>query len=116
MRLHVRITSRFLFLIFSALKLYGIKYCRAVFNEVLKVTSRLVWSYFSWLPTFVPFSQPKKKKKNPRLGHTRFPAQDCCHMYLLRILIVHWLFTSVVNGQSNYVGFGFTTLKLVKTF
>ena len=64
MRLHVRITSRFLFFyFFSALKLYGIKYCRAVFSGVLKVISRLVWSCFSvlydWLPTFAPFSQPK---------------------------------------------------------
>ena len=33
-------------------------------------------------------------------------------MYLLRILIGFVLITSVAIGQSNYFGFGFTTLKL----
>ena len=89
---------------------------RVVFNLVSKVISRLLWfcitALCDWLTKLAPLSQPMRIQTRtnrafaarvfPRLA----PVTCICFQFWLDVV----LFTSVVIGQSNYFGFGFTTL------
>ena len=65
-----------------------------------------------WLTKLAPVSQPMGIQTKSFFGRTRFPALSVIYKYLLRILIgsLCCLHRSVAIGQSNYFGFGSTTL------
>ena len=82
-----------------------------------KVISRLLWFRFTslcdWPAKHAPRSQPisSKTKTNRALLERVSRAWRRLHVFAS---ISDWfitLFASVVIGQSNYFGFGFTTLK-----
>ena len=89
---------------------------RAVFNWVSKVISRLLWFCFTrlydWLAKFAPLSKPmgSQTKTNRAWSHAFSRAWCRLHVFASSSDRLIVLFTSVVIGQRNHFGFGFTTL------
>ena len=81
-----------------------------------KVISRLVWfsitTLCDWLTKFAPVSQPIRiqTKTNRVLPHAFSRAWRQLHVFASNSDWIVVLFASVAIGQSNYFGFGFTTL------
>ena len=83
------------------------------YSIVSNVISQLLWFCFAslcnWPAKHVPPSLKNQNQSCP--ARTRFPSFGVVYIYLCSMFdcfIV--LFASVVIGQSNYFGFGFSTL------
>ena len=94
----------------------GFKSDKAVFNLVSYVLAILLWfcitTLCDWLMKRVPLSQPIRCKPKPTVtrSHVFSRAWRRLHVFALNSDWFIALFASVVIGQSNYFGFGFTTL------
>ena len=89
---------------------------RAVFNWVLKVISELLWfmitSLSDWFKVLAPFFNQWELKPKPIVARA---CTFSCALCRLRVMTssFDWftgLSPSFLIGQSNYFGFGFTTL------
>ena len=82
-----------------------------------KVISRLLWFCITklcdWLTKLAPLSQPMEIQPKPIVfwPHAFSRAWRRLHVFASNSDWLVMLFTSVAIGQSNYFGFGFTTLK-----
>ena len=90
--------------------MYRVFMIRAVFNRVSKVIPQLLWFCIATLCDFLDQSEVKPK---PIViySHAFSRAWHGRHVFALSSDWFIGLFTTVVIDQSNYFGFGFTTLK-----
>ena len=83
---------------------------------MLKLITRLLWfcitTLCDWLTILAPLSQPMgiQTKTNRVFSHAFSSAWRQLRVFVSNSDWLVVLFTSVANGQSNYFGFGFTTL------
>ena len=78
----------------------------------------LLWFYFTllciWLTKLAPLSQPMRSKTKNKSRLQSHAFSRAWHRLHVSVSSSDWfvvLFTSVVIGQSNYFGFGFTKIK-----
>ena len=90
---------------------------RVVFNWVSKVISELLWfcitSLRDWLKVLVPLFQPIRSETKTNCGSCVhiFPCFVSATCNYFEFWLVYWFISpSFLIGQSNYFGFGFTTL------
>ena len=87
---------------------------RAVFNWVSNVISELLWfmitSLSDWFKVLAPFFQPirRETKTNHGLRVHNFPRFVSATCTYFEFWLVYWI--AFLICQSNYFGFGFTTL------